>query len=118
MLIGIWSESNFLYNNFLLLTLKLFLFLLLIVKKLRIVNYFTNRRVSIWCNLNQVEITLFCHSDGFCNGIYICRYIIGNYPNVWRSYIIVNVVKIFLNDSSCTAFLVKSFSYDLSYFVK
>ena len=62
--VGLRTKSNFLYFDFDLLSFELFLTLLLLVDKLRIVNQSTNGRLGIGANLNEVEALLLCEAQG------------------------------------------------------
>src|ERR1700687_2280957 len=96
MIVSIWRKANFFYFRNLAFGLHFLFFLFLLVKKFIIVNYFTNRRIGLRGNFNQVEPLVICYSLSLCNRVNSYFDIIANQTHLRYFYHVVGSVFLLL----------------------
>src|SRR6185312_6576319 len=69
MIISVRGKANFFYFRNFAFCLHIFFTFLLFIKKLVVVNYFTNGRISLRRNFYQVKSLFVCNSLCFCSRI-------------------------------------------------
>src|SRR5690606_20082778 len=88
MVTGIGTEADFLDHRLLSVRFDLFLFLLLFINELAVINDLANGRVSIWRDLHQIEFQFISQLQCLARGIYPLLYIVSHqaylrYPDVF-----------------------------------
>lgn len=95
MLFSIRTKPDLLNDDLLGLRLDFFLFLLLLVLELGVVNNLANRRICTWGYLHQVQTLFLSKLDSLLNRIYIRFNIFTNNPYPLSSYPLIYLIRFF-----------------------
>src|SRR5690606_15173335 len=90
MIIRIRTEAYLFYYRLFRIGFNFLKLLLLFVNELAVIDYFTNGRIGIGRNLNQVQIQVISHCNGLSSRINSLLYIVSNQPNFSSSYMVIN----------------------------